>query len=278
MRYAVPAFGDSYLLSRVNEQSYPRRGVGFRYTAGRTLRGVTLVGFRQCAWVIVAAISAACAAREPVVEFYLADGYRFSQPERRAIEAVAESTAIEARRVLPSLPPGLAVRVYAGRDVIPETGETGAAIPPATVIWVVNPGREGGVLAVVDTWLRASLLHEFHHLARLQTVESSSLMDEVVTEGLATAFERDVAGVVPPWGTYPDTAREWVSELISLPPTADRGLWLRASHPDNRRWIGMRAGTYLADQAIAKSGKSAAELVSASTEEVLELATSGVQQ
>lgn len=232
---------------------------------------------RYGAYLLVAATCSTCAAREPSVEFYLADGYRFSQPERRAIEAVAESTAIEARRALPSLPRDLVVRVYAGKDVIPETGETGAAISPATVIWVVDPAHDGGVLTVARTWLRASLLHEFHHLARLQSTRSTSLMDEVITEGLATAFERDVAGVSPPWGVYPDDVQEWVKELVSLPPSVDRNLWLRARHPDNRRWIGMRAGTYLADQAMARSGRSTADLVSASTEAVLELATSGVQ-
>jgi hypothetical protein len=236
-----------------------------------------LIGLRHCACLLVAAMCAACGTHDTTVEFYFAEGYRFSQAERRAIDDIAESTAIEARRALPSLPRGLVVRVYAGKDVIPETGETGSTVSPATVIWVVNPAHSGGVLAVVHTWLRASLLHEFHHLVRSQTITSTSLMDEVITEGMATVFERDVAGVSPPWGMYPENVADWVNELIALPPGAGCNYWLRARHPDGRRWIGMRAGAYLVDRAMKESGKSAADLVSASTEEVVDMATAGIR-
>ncbi len=43
-------------------------------------------------------------------------------------------------------------------------------------------------------------------------------------------------------------------------------------HPDGRRWIGYRAGTYIADRAISESGRSAAELVLIPNEEILKLA------
>jgi hypothetical protein len=102
-------------------------------------------------------------------------------------------------------------------------------------------------------------------------------MDEVITEGMATAFERDIAGVSPPWGMYPEDVVDWVNELIALPPGADSSYWVRARHPDGRRWIGMRAGTYLVDQAMKASGQSAADIVSASTDEVLNMATAGIE-
>lgn len=230
------------------------------------------IGLRPCVCLLVAAISAACGPQATTVEFYFAEGYRFSRAERRAIEEIAESTAIEARRALASLPRPLVVRVYAGKDVIPETGETASTVSPATVIWVVNPAHKGGVLAVVHNWLRATLLHEFHHLVRSQTMTSTSLMDEVITEGMATVFERDVAGISPPWGVYPEEVGEWVNELIALPPGAGSSYWMRARHPDGRRWIGMRAGTYLVDRAMKVSGTSAADIGTASTAEVLNLA------
>jgi hypothetical protein len=43
-------------------------------------------------------------------------------------------------------------------------------------------------------------------------------------------------------------------------------------HPDGRRWIAYKVGTYLVDRAIAASGKSSAELVLTPTREVLEMA------
>ena len=66
-----------------------------------------------------------------------------------------------------------------------------------------------------------------------------------------------------------------VDELLALPPTAPRREWLRAQLPDGRRWIGMRAGTYLVDQAMKKLNRTSAELVSTSTSEIL--AAAGVK-
>lgn len=138
--------------------------------------------FRSCASLCAFVVCAGCNTGGPRVEFYLAKDYRFSQAERWAIEDVARSTAVEARQLLPTLPQDLVIRVYAGSDVIPESGESASIVPPATVIWVVDPQHEGGVTKVVGTWLRATLLHEWHHLVRDQTVTSTSLMDAVISE------------------------------------------------------------------------------------------------
>jgi hypothetical protein len=96
-------------------------------------------------------------------------------------------------------------------------------------------------------------------------------MDGVVSEGLATAFERDAAGRRPRWGEYSQEAAGWVAELLRLPLTAPYNEWMFL-HPDGRRWIGYRAGTYIADRAIAASGLSAAQLVLVPTDEILKMA------
>jgi hypothetical protein len=75
---------------------------------------------------------------------------------------------------------------------------------------------------------------------------------------------------------YPENVADWVNELMALPPGAGTSYWVRARHPDGRRWIGMRAGTYLVDRAMKATGKSAADLVSTSTEEVVDIATAGM--
>jgi hypothetical protein len=93
----------------------------------------------------------------------------------------------------------------------------------------------------------------------------------VVSEGLATAFERDVGKVDPPWGRAPPEVMEWTREVLRQPDQADRTTWLRR-HPDGRRWIGMRVGTFLVDRATRASGTSAAALVGTPTAEILRLA------
>jgi uncharacterized protein YjaZ len=96
-------------------------------------------------------------------------------------------------------------------------------------------------------------------------------MDSVVTEGMATAFERDFGKASPPWGLPPPDVMEWTRELLLEPETASRETWL-FRHPDGRRWIGMKVGTFLVDRAMKTSGRTSAEMVALPTEEILRLA------
>jgi hypothetical protein len=96
-------------------------------------------------------------------------------------------------------------------------------------------------------------------------------MDSVVTEGMATTSERDFAKANPPWGVAPPEVLEWTRELLLEPETAPPDRWLRR-HPDGRRWVGIKVGTFLVDRAARASGRDAAQLIEASTEEVLRFA------
>jgi uncharacterized protein YjaZ len=195
-------------------------------------------------------------------------GYPFTPTERRTIARIAGATALEVRRHLPALAPQITLRVQSGKDVIPEIGATASAAAPDWVSWTVDPDRPEGVIKIAETQLRAALFHEFHHLVRGRAINLQTLMDHVVTEGLATAFERDFAGAAPPWGQYPGDASKWVEELLLQPATAKHSEWL-LRHPDGRRWIGMKAGTYLVDQAMQRLNRSSAELVATPTSEIL---------
>ena len=176
------------------------------------------------------------------------------------------------RRLLPALPADITLSVEAGKNVIPETGEAGSASAPKTIQWTVDPDRGGGVEAIANAQLRRTLFHEFHHLVRESTAGSKGrILDSIVLEGMATAFERDFAGAHPLWGVYPDNVGDWAKEILALPPKSPRREWM-FQHPDGRRWIGYKVGTYLVDRAMRASARSAAELVSVSTDEILRLA------
>ncbi|MCY4661882.1 MAG: DUF2268 domain-containing putative Zn-dependent protease [Acidobacteria bacterium] len=213
-----------------------------------------------------------------LVEFSDGVGPVFSEEERAVIVEIARATDTEVREFLPQLPPEIRLTVTAGSGVIPETGETGLAPQPGHVSWTVDPSRPEGVVAVVRTHLRSTLFHELHHLARGYVVRGgeprTSFMDAVVSEGMATAFERDFAGTTPPWGSYPDDVAAWVDELLALPPMSAYGSYQQwmFQHADGRRWIGYRVGTYIVDQAMLSSGLSSADLVLRPTDEILELA------
>jgi len=202
----------------------------------------------------------------------------FPEEARSAIREVCRVTEPEVRALLPKLQSTVELASLIGTpdSVIPETGEVGMAFNPSTVRWTVDASRPGGVAAVARAHLRYSLFHELHHCVRgwvwRSGARQTSFMDGVVSEGLATAFERDAAGRLPPWGEYdPKEATAWVTELLQLPLTAPYNEWM-FRHPDGRRWIGYRAGTYIADRAIAASGLSAAQLVLVPTNEVLKMA------
>jgi hypothetical protein len=176
--------------------------------------------------------------------------------------------------VLPGLPLQLVLRVAASKNVIAETGEAGTMGLPNILEWRVDVHRKEGVLRIVETHLRPFLFYGLHHLVRDKAIPLNSLMDDVVTEGMATAFERDFAGArPPPWGMYSADSSEWAKELMALPKTTPASEWMmRPTAANNqRRWMGIRAGTYLVDGAMRASDKSSAELVSTPTSDIIRM-------
>ena len=88
-------------------------------------------------------------------------------------------------------------------------------MPPNSVMWTVDPAHGAGVVAIAEKELRATLFHEFHHLVRAVTGTPGTVIERAVTEGMATAFERDFAGVNRPWGEHPPEG--WEAELLGGP-------------------------------------------------------------
>lgn len=239
----------------------------------------TVAGLLAAIWVAPQVHSEA---RAPVVEVvYDSSAQRLLPSATRAlIDSIARSTAAEVAAVLPGTPAQMRLRVLATGPVIPETGEGGRATAPGVIEWSVNPSAPGGAEAVVRARLRKTLFHEIHHLVRGWTVMGGrplrSIMDAVVAEGMATVFAREFAQDDAPWSFYPDEVADWARELHALPPSA-LGQYLQwmFQHPDGRRWIGYRTGTWIAERAVTRSGRSAAELAAVPTDEILALAGVG---
>lgn len=249
------------------EPSSSGRRFGTKVQGEGSARGLMFRVVVLCCFAFVPA----CADKDLAVDFFRSETYTFSSSEQRAIERIAHSALSEVRPLLPALPAKIHLTVRPGTDVNEETGETASAMPPDAIIWTVDPGRHGGVTAITRQWLRATLFHELHHLARSTAAEPRSIVDHALYEGMATAFERDFADVRPPWGAYPDNVHEWARELNSLPENAPRRDWIY-SHPDGRRWIGIKVGTYWVDQAIARSKRTSADFCTMQTRDVLALA------
>jgi uncharacterized protein YjaZ len=207
----------------------------------------------------------------PVVAIEYRAGHVFSRGERAAIQGIADRAARAVRQLLPGLPKDLRITVQAGDRGIPETGETGSIGLPGAVYWTVDPNHEGGVLSVVHAQLRATLFHEWYHLVRENKFAPETLAERAVNEGLATAFERDFGGAPTPWGAYPAEVAVWTTELLAQGHGASVREWMY-EHPDGRRWIGFKVGTYLADRAVRESGLSLTQLAGEPTERIIALA------
>jgi len=225
-----------------------------------------------CVGLILAVLYSSCTNHHVDVVFYRTGGHQFSWSEQRVIQTIADSTTLEVRQMLPTLPTSLTLRVESGQQVDPETGAAATPRPPDVVYWTVDPTRTGGVSAIARTQLRATLLHPFYYLARrAATGPGQRLRDDVVAVGLATVFARNFGGGSVPWGAYPPQVSSWVQEVLALPNDAPRDQWMDR-HPDGRRWIGPRVGAYLVDRAIRASGRSITNLVSASTDDIIRIA------
>ncbi len=190
-----------------------------------------------CLWacILLGVLCAACGADDPVIE-YREIGYRFSGEQRRTIGCIARGAAAEARQLLTALPERIVLRVDADDNVSEMTNAAGTAVAPHRIYWSVDPDRGGGVVATAEKHLRPMLLHELHHLVRDAAIRRASLMDHVISEGMASAFERDHAGARYPFSEYPDDVAAWVGRTAfrfvlrgTAPRTAPTRLFRAAS-------------------------------------------------
>ncbi len=210
-----------------------------------------------------------------------AEGVELTDSDIAALRATCSEAMDVIRALLPDLTPTLNITVYPGAScdglLDPDVPIGARALNADWIRLVIDPAAHGGFAATVRNHLLGALAHESHHCARMRAFPALAagpvpIADAVVFEGLATAFERDVSGSVPAWGDYADVpVQTWADEVLAVDGAYAYGAWFFA-HPDGRRWIGYRAGAYLADCATQFAGTNAGELVTTPTAQVLEYA------
>lgn len=198
-----------------------------------------------------------------LVHFSDTDDYEFTAEERDLIEDQGRQADATARIHLP-LVDQLHLLVEPSSAVLDITGDNANTMDAHRIRWRVDPIRD--VAQVCRTRLIKSFLHEAYHAARFrrlpQEASGRDWLEIAVGEGLATAFARDVGDAHEPWADYDKAViGHWARDLVDRDMrTSDLTQW-KFEHPDGRRWIAFRVGTWLVDQICADRDATPADLV-----------------
>lgn len=193
---------------------------------------------------------------------------------KKDLEVVITRSYKKAKKLLPFLSEHVNIVVQPNKyEVVPETGEGGFSRNFELILAFFDPARLNCRQQLIDN-ISSMIFHELNHVARYAVTEyHEGFLKGCVMEGLATVFEREYGDYgVPLWGKYKATeAKVWLAEIKLLGESVKWNDYM-FKHPDGRKWIGYKVGTYIIDQASKNSGKSVLELTSMECEDILKLA------
>lgn len=214
------------------------------------------------------------------MKVYAFDAADWSIAERHGITRELAVLAVEqglgtTKALLPTLSDHLNVVIRPNETgIIPEYG-TGARTHDAEFIEIwFDKNVPHGAKKTLES-LRQTVFHETNHAARWSSIpEDYRLIEGAIFEGLATVFEREYAGYKPLYGAYEDdaTMHEWLHEIQAAKEDWGQRDALFFDHPDGRRWIAYKSGTWIIDHAIKNSGKSIVELTVLPADNIMHLA------
>lgn len=152
-------------------------------------------------------------------------------------------------------------------SIIPETGVGGFAPSASRLEIYIDPSFER-LDQSLDMELRSTLAHELHHCARWEACGyGETLLEEMVSEGLADHFDIEVNGNAPkPWSVALSEAQLKLLKVRALEESAqgnhDHDAWFFGSEEQGiPRWAAYSLGFSLVGAYIDKTGRKASELV-----------------
>lgn len=182
-----------------------------------------------------------------------------------AIRSVLTSTLARVSKVLPVS--GVTITVIPDpRRAIPDYGVGGYTPGAYSVKIYVDPSFRDS--AVLPDRLTYTLAHELHHAVRWRGPGyGRTLLEAMITEGLADRFAIEILGVpAPPWSdAFP---RDQTAHFLDLAraefasPTHDHARWFFGSEASPPRWAGYTLGFRLVEAYEERHpGATAAKLV-----------------
>ena len=143
------------------------------------------------------------------------------------------------------------------RAAVPETGEGGFTQTPHLLFIALNPGFNRFDWTIKDRLPRA-VIHELHHAARWSLLKhDGTLLESLVSEGLATHFEEIFhSGEAALWAkavtgkTLIELQNHAIKEYVSKKYSHRN--WFFGGDPSIPRWTGYSIGYKLVEDYIAK--------------------------
>ncbi|MCZ6752194.1 MAG: DUF2268 domain-containing putative Zn-dependent protease [Acidobacteria bacterium] len=161
--------------------------------------------------------------------------------------------------------------------VIPETGDSGIAFGQDWVHMAIDPARrKDEVRRIITTITPSTIYHEMNHISRNKHFGSEkSLLDAIVSEGLATVFaEEQWLAFKAPWGQYNEKELKPFLKVLRREKnnkkfSRDEWLFGRGNKP---KWLGYKLGSYLIERAKDRNeGLTALGMTTKKTEEIVRL-------
>lgn len=190
----------------------------------------------------------------------------------RGVLHAAVASAMGEVSDISALPDHLSVTIRpSSYGIIPETGANGYTVDTELIMLTFDPKVPHG-LENLKKALRETTFHELNHVHRWMGIAyDDHILNSVVFEGLATVFEMEYARATPLYGAYQgEPVEEWLAELAGK-THADYEQYF-FDHPDGRRWIGYKVGTWLVREAMRRSGKGVVELTRMAWRDIIKAA------
>jgi uncharacterized protein YjaZ len=158
---------------------------------------------------------------------------------------------------------------------IPETGVGGNAYTAHIIFISINPNFHN-LDKTISNEIKGTLAHELHHCARMKTIGyGTSLLQALITEGLADHFDLEVNGTEPkPWsiaiqGGKLEEIRK-IAEKSFNDSTYNHFNWFFGSKDLGiPKWAGYSIGFDIVKNYLIKIGKKPSELVSVDASEFI---------
>jgi uncharacterized protein YjaZ len=163
------------------------------------------------------------------------------------------------------------VIAYASESVIPELGMNAYTEHAHLIRFWLDPSHPN-LAQSFEVSFPALLAHELHHLVRERGPGyGRTLRDSLISEGLACQFEKEVTGKIPIYGAEIATG-EVAERLARIAPFLDGPYspgWMFGSHDQGiERSFGYQLGSSLVAQWLKRQGKTAAQAVHITTQEI----------